>query len=100
MGFILTHRLWGIAPVSLFQTWSYIVSFNWDVALCHVILKSKEIAWQMAPRVAVDNIPNLLVSINYSGSQGHVILLAADKKFDEYLEVNKIKQPVVVLSSA
>ena len=54
----------------------------------------------MAPRVAVDNIPNLLVSINYSGSQGHVVLLAADKKFDEYLEVNKIKQPVVVLSSA
>ena len=52
----------------------------------------------MTPRVAVDNIPKLLVSINGCGSQDHVTFLAAYKKIDEYLELNNIKQLEVVLS--
>ena len=39
-----------------------------------------------------------LPCVNDSGSQDHIILLAAYKEFDSYLEEKGIEKPVVVLS--
>ena len=74
------------------------VSFDGDIAICHVIFKGKGISEQMAPELAVQNIQNLLISTNDSGSQDHTTLLAAYKTFDAYLEESNITRPVVVLS--
>ena len=52
----------------------------------------------MAPLSAVQNIPNLLVSIIENGSQDHKSLLAFYKLFDRHLIAKKRLRPVVVLS--
>ena len=55
------------------------VSFAGDIAMCHIIFKGKGIS---APKEAVEQIPNLLNSINDSGSQYHSILLSTYQMYD------------------
>jgi len=52
----------------------------------------------MAPKEAVDNIENLLISTTERGSQDHNSLLDAYKCFDRYLTKNNIQRPIVLLS--
>jgi len=73
------------------------VSFGGDIAMCHVIFKGKGIRAHMAIEKAVDQIPNLLISTNESGSQDHFALLDAYKKFDQYLEQHNIRSVVVII---
>ena len=72
--------------------------FSGDLAMCHIIFKGKGINAHMAPKEAVEWIPNLFISINDSGSQDCITLLSAYQMFHHYLDENNIKQPVVVLS--
>ena len=44
------------------------------------------------------SIPNFLISANDSGSQVHSTLLIAYQMFNYYLDENKIKQPLIILS--
>ena len=74
------------------------VTVDGHVAMCHVIFKGKGISQQMAPAVAVEKIPNLLVSTSESGCQDHNTLLDAYKKLDAYIEEKTIVKPVVILS--
>lgn len=74
------------------------VSFGGEIAMCHIIFKGKGISAHMAPKEAVEKIPNLLISTNDSGSQDHSTLLSAYEMFDHYLDENSIQRPVVVLS--
>ena len=48
----------------------------------------------MAPKIAVENIKNLIVN----GCQDHSSMLDAYKRFDKYLDEENIIRPVVVLS--
>ena len=52
----------------------------------------------MAPKVAVENIKNLIVSSTENGCQDHSSMLDAYRKFDKYLDEGNIVFPVVVLS--
>ena len=52
----------------------------------------------MAPPIAVEKIPNLLISTTERGSQDHKSLLAFYEAFDVYLTEKIIIRPVVVLS--
>ena len=52
----------------------------------------------MAPKVAVENIKNLIVSSTENGCQDHSSMLDAYRKFDKYLDEENIVFPVVVLS--
>ena len=80
------------------KTVNHFVSFGGDIAMCRIIFKGKGISAHMAPKEAVMQVPNLLISTNDSGSQDHCTLLSACQMFDRYLEKNNIKRPVVVLS--
>ena len=71
--------------------------FPFEETFSHHI-KGKDISAHMAPKEAVERIPNLLISTNDSGSQDHSILLSAYQMFDCYLDKNNINQPVVVIS--
>ena len=51
----------------------------------------------MAPEVAVNNIPNLMRSVNKSGVSGNVTLLAAYKELNRHLNDINTKRPVMVL---
>ena len=59
-----------------------IVSFGGDIAMCHIIFKGKGISAHMAPKEAVMQIPNLLISTNDSENQDHCALLSAYQMFD------------------
>ena len=74
------------------------VFFRGEIAMCHIIFKGKGISAHMAPKEAVERIPNLLICTNGSGSQDHSTLLSAYQMFDLYLDENNIKRPVAVLS--
>ena len=74
------------------------VSFGGDIAMCHIIFKGKGISAHMAPKEAVERIPDFLISTNDSGSQVHITLLSVYQMFNYYLDENKIKQPLVILS--
>ena len=50
----------------------------------------------MAPKAAVDNMKNLIISTTEKGSQTNISLLDAYRKFDKYLSENDI--PVVMLA--
>ena len=52
----------------------------------------------MAPKAAVENIKNLIVSSTEKGSQDSHSLLDAYRRFDKYLTNEKIKQPVAMLA--
>jgi len=52
----------------------------------------------MAPKAAVDNINNLIISSTERGSQDHKSLLDCYKRFDKYLTEEKIQRPVVMLA--
>ena len=66
------------------------VSFSGEVCMCHVIFAATGITAHMAPQEAVDKIQNLLISNTERGSQDHTSLLAAYKKFDQYLSSHNI----------
>ena len=73
-------------------------SFLGDICLCHVIFAGKGLTSNMAPKEAVDNIENLLISTTEKGSQDHKSLRDAYKCFDSYLTKKNIQRPVVLLS--
>ena len=52
----------------------------------------------MAPEFAVNNIPNLMISVNKSGVSDNVTLLAAYKKLNRHLNDINTKHPVIVLA--
>ena len=53
----------------------------------------------MAPEFAVNNIPNLMISVNRSGvSDDNVTLLAAYKELNRHLNDINTKCPVIVLA--
>ena len=52
----------------------------------------------MAPEFAVNNIPNLMISVNKSGVSDNVTLLAAYKKLNHHLNDINTKRPVTVLA--
>ena len=69
-----------------------------DVVVCQTLFAGKGITSHMAPKVAVENIKNLIVSSTENGCQDHSLMLDADKRFDKYLDEENIVHPVVVLS--
>ena len=52
----------------------------------------------MAPEVAVNNIPNLTISVNKSGVSDNVTLLAAYKELNRHLNDINTKRPDIVLA--
>lgn len=69
-----------------------------EVVVCQTIFSGKGITNQMAPKLAVDKIKNLLVSCTENGHQDHRSMLDVLKKFDKFLTKENIERPVVVLS--
>ena len=66
--------------------------------MCQVIFGNVGITSLMVPNEAAAKVKHLLVTTSEHGvSDGHT-LLAAFKKFDEYLKEKNIKRPVVLLS--
>jgi hypothetical protein len=74
-----------------------IVSFSGDVVQCHVIFPAKYITSHMAPRQAVEKIPNLLISTTDSRYQEGCTLLDSMKSFDNYLQNNNVQWPVIIM---
>ena len=66
--------------------------------MCQTLFAGKGIASHMAPKVAVENIKNLIVSSTENGCQDHSSMLDVYKRFDKYLDEKNILRPVVVLS--
>ena len=62
--------------------------------MCQTLFAGKGITSHMAPKVAVENIKNLIEN----GCQDHSSMLDAYKRFDKYLDEENIVRPVVVLS--
>ena len=52
----------------------------------------------MAPKKAVNNIPNLMVSVNKSGVSDNTTLLAAYKELSRHLNAINTTRPVIVLA--
>ena len=70
-----------------------------DVVVCQTLFAGKGITRHLAPKVAVENIKNLIVSSAENGCQDHSSMLDAYKRFDKYLDEENIVRPVVVLSN-
>ena len=64
----------------------------------HVIFASGGIKSNMAPKEAVESIPNLLISSTDNGFQTGRTCLKFYQMFDNYLTDNEISRPVVVMS--
>ena len=52
----------------------------------------------MAPEFAVNNIPNLMISVSKSGVSDNVTLLAAYQELNRHLNDINTKCPVIVLA--
>ena len=52
----------------------------------------------MAPEIAVNNIPNLTISVNKSGASDNITLLAVYKELNHHLSDINTKCPVIVLA--
>ena len=52
----------------------------------------------MAPKTAVNNIPNLTISVNKSGTSDNITLLAVYKELNRHLNDINTKCPVIVLA--
>ena len=52
----------------------------------------------MAPEVAVNNIPNLTISVNKFGISDNVTLLAVYKELNRHLNDINTKLPIIVLA--
>ena len=63
-----------------------------------MIFAAKGITSQMAPKTAVDNINNLLISTTENGCQDKNSLLDAYKLFDKNLSQTNVQRPVVLLA--
>ena len=74
------------------------ISLNGDVPMCHVIFSSAGIKSNMAPKEAVESIPNLLISSTENGFQTGKTCHSFYKHFDKHLEEKQIERPVVVLT--
>ena len=72
--------------------------FLGKVVIAQVMFSGKRITSHMAPKAAVENIKNLIVSSTEKGSQDSHSLLDAYRRFDKYLTNEKIKQPVAMLA--
>ena len=72
------------------------VCLDGEVTMCHVIFPAKCITDQMAPKEAVENIKNLLVSTTKSGYQDHQTCLETYKLLNR-ITANK-KRPIVILT--
>ena len=52
----------------------------------------------MAPEVSNNEIENLLISVNETGTTDYKSLLAAYKNLDQVLKERKIPRPIVILA--
>ena len=75
-----------------------VMLFLGDVVVCQTLFPGKGIISHMAPKVAVANIKNLIVSSTENGCQDHSSMLDAYKRFDKYLDEENMVHPVVVRS--
>ncbi|XP_065677263.1 uncharacterized protein LOC136071680 [Hydra vulgaris] len=69
-----------------------------EIVVSQVIFAGKGITSHMAPKTAVKNIKNLIISSTEKGSQDNHSLLDLHKKFDIYLSEENIQRPVVMLA--
>nr|XP_047132414.1 uncharacterized protein LOC124811153 [Hydra vulgaris] len=75
-----------------------VVSLAGEIVVSQVIFADKGITSHMAPKTAVKNIKNLIISSTEKGSQDNHSLLDLHKKFDIYLSEENIQRPVVMLA--
>nr|XP_047129891.1 uncharacterized protein LOC124809920 [Hydra vulgaris]XP_047129892.1 uncharacterized protein LOC124809920 [Hydra vulgaris] len=75
-----------------------VVSLAGEIVVSQVIFAGKGITSHMAPKTAVKNIKNLIISFTEKGSQDNYSLLDLHKKFDIYLSEENIQRPVVMLA--
>ena len=85
------------------QFWSplkpdLITYISGKIVVAQVLFSGKGITSNMAPKEAVAQIKNLIISCTAKGSQDHNSLLEAYRKFDKYLTEENIQRPVVVLA--
>lgn len=83
-----------------FLTITPIISLAGSTCVCQVIFSSKNgrINSSMAPKSCVESVPNLLISTTENGYQEGTSFQKLVKTFDKYLDKEKIKRPVVLLS--
>ena len=74
------------------------VSCAGEKMICHILFSGKGITSKMVPKVAVEKIPNLLISTTVHGVQDHKSLLEFYKFFATKLTEQNIQRPVVVLT--
>ena len=79
-------------------TMNPVVSLSGVICVCQVIFGTKGIANQMAPKEAVENIDNLLISTTDNGCLDHTSLLACYKLFHKCLDRAGIERPIVLTS--
>ena len=68
-----------------------------DQAMCHVIFSSSGHSTNMCP-TAVENIPNLLISVNDSGCSDHNTLNAAYQELNNIITGKEIEKPNIVIA--
>ena len=79
-------------------TISAMVNLNGEIPICHVIFSSTGIKSNMAPKEAVERIPELLISATDNGFRTGKTCHSFYQHFDKYLDENNIERPVVVLT--
>ena len=75
-----------------------IIDLAGRVIMTQVIFRSPVVQTSMAPAVAVDNIPNFMVSTTEFGYQTGESMLEFYKNFDEVLTKENVTIPVVVMT--
>ena len=75
-----------------------VITLSGKVLMCQVIFAGKGVMSSMAPKEAVENIPNLLVSVTESGMQDHKSMLSSYKVLHKCLLKEEVVLPVVTMS--
>ena len=79
-----------------FVTIEPIISLDGEVIMCHVIFAAAGITSAMAPRKAVDGIPNLVISVTENGYQTGESCLGSCKLLDTVLDQKGVIRPIAM----
>ena len=74
------------------------IALSGSIPICQVIFSASGISSWMAPKIAVQNINNLLISNTANGYQDGQSFLGLMKSFNDYLSENSITKPIILLT--
>ena len=81
-----------------FVTIEPFISLDGRIHVCHVIFAAAGITSAMAPKGAVEKIPNLLISVTENGYQNGQSCLESCKFFDQVIAKENVVRPIAMLT--